>query len=157
MTNSVYLESSIKIRGHTFIHWLINKKWELILKYFLKVLTQHFWLLMFLMTTNIINFYVDVCTGYPQKMFLSEIGEVRIGYDFFWIQQKLIWGVFQPKNGLPIEQIFKKKKKWSVTMNPVVWFWQNFLWRFLGVPLDLWHNFKLCQEPWRPSKLHKVS
>ena len=71
MTNSVYLESSIKIRGHTFIHWLIYKKWELILKYFLKVLTQHFWLLMFLMTTNIINFYVDVCTGYPQKMFLD--------------------------------------------------------------------------------------
>ena len=81
---------------------------------------------MFLMTTNIINFYVDVCTGYPQKMFLSEIGEVRIfsihhlspwilwiGYAFFWIQQKLIWGVFQPKNGLPIEQIFFKKNDQS--------------------------------------------
>ena len=53
------------------------------------------------------HMYVHVV---PQKMFITEMGEVRIflntpscpmdkiGMDTFWIQQKLIWGVLEPKN-----------------------------------------------------------
>ena len=40
-------------------------------------------------------------------------------------------------------------------MNPVVWFWWNFLWSFSGVLLVPWHHIQLCQKPWCASRLQK--